>query len=366
MVDDFFDDFAQAEQPFAMSDKLETYLSTLVKRYKKEGKRKEATIILNAQVRPVFGYISDRWDGGTYGHMLTLEIPADLHVELVDDKEDIEKQIAEDLNAINGIKNEYIAEVIIDVETLKNQDWRSEIEEGSQSRYLVDQTSQERIWGTSGFRVFLSHKARVKQETALLKDYLSNFGISAFVAHEDIEPTREWQTEIERALATMDALVALLTEDFHDSYWTDQEVGFAFGRGVPIVPVSLGLHPYGFIGKYQAAMCTWESAGKKIVELLINNERMLESYIRAIRDCSSYDQGNLLAEAFDHINKMTSEQADTIVASFNANSQLQYAWGFNGERSGTYGNGVLPHLRRWTGQDYAWKANRQLIRNENP
>ncbi len=29
----------------------------------------------------------------------------------------------------------------------------------------------------------------------------------------------------------MDALAALLTTDFHDSNWTDQEVGFAIGRG---------------------------------------------------------------------------------------------------------------------------------------
>jgi len=50
----------------------------------------------------------------------------------------------------------------------------------------------------------------------------------------------------------MDALLALMSEDFHQSAWTDQEVGVAIGRGVPVIPVRRGTNPYGFIGKYQA------------------------------------------------------------------------------------------------------------------
>ena len=57
--------------------------------------------------------------------------------------------------------------------------------------------------------------------------------------------------EIDLALRSMHALSALLTPDFHLSDWTDQEVGFALGRGVLVVPVRLGLDPYGFIGKVQ-------------------------------------------------------------------------------------------------------------------
>ena len=78
------------------------------------------------------------------------------------------------------------------------------------------------------------------------------FGISCFVAHSDIEPTRTWQKEIEKALFSMDVLIALMTEDFSDSNWTDQEIGVAIGRNVLILPIRMGADPYGFIGKYQA------------------------------------------------------------------------------------------------------------------
>lgn len=73
--------------------------------------------------------------------------------------------------------------------------------------------------------------------------------MSSFVAYTDIKPTKEWQGEIENALHSMDALAAILMPGFKDSDWTDQEVGVAIGRGVPIIPIMRGLTPYGFIGK---------------------------------------------------------------------------------------------------------------------
>jgi hypothetical protein len=51
---------------------------------------------------------------------------------------------------------------------------------------------------------------------------LRSFGVSAFVAHENIEPTK-WQDEIEKALLSMNALAAILMPGFHESKWTDQE-----------------------------------------------------------------------------------------------------------------------------------------------
>src|ERR1700722_735851 len=89
------------------------------------------------------------------------------------------------------------------------------------------------FWRTGMLRVFVTHLAANRAFAGALQEALLRFGISGFVAHNDIEPTVEWQTEIETALATCDALVALLHENFHDSNWTDQEIGFAMGRGVP-------------------------------------------------------------------------------------------------------------------------------------
>ena len=100
--------------------------------------------------------------------------------------------------------------------------------------------------------VFLTHVSKIKEKTSQLKVALADYGMHGFVAHEDIEPTKEWQDEIEAGLASMDALVASLSPGFNESKWCDQEVGVAIGRRVPIVPVRIDLDPYGLFGKYQA------------------------------------------------------------------------------------------------------------------
>ncbi|MGA9351916.1 MAG: toll/interleukin-1 receptor domain-containing protein [Anaerolineae bacterium] len=119
------------------------------------------------------------------------------------------------------------------------------------------------FWEQHHFRLFISHLSSSKKKIAALQSTLRHYGISAFVAHVDIEPTKEWQDEIEAGLASMDALAAVLVPGFKESNWTDQEVGYALGRGVLIVPIIRGLNPYGFIGKYQG----FHANGKTVAEV---------------------------------------------------------------------------------------------------
>jgi hypothetical protein len=123
------------------------------------------------------------------------------------------------------------------------------------------------FWRKGMLRLFVGHLATHRTFAAELQTALLDFGISGFVAHNDIEPTQEWQTQIETALATCDALVALLHPDFHVSNWTDQEIGFAMGRGVPTFAVRFGQDPYGFIG-LQRQRETGECPGSRIVRCL--------------------------------------------------------------------------------------------------
>jgi len=71
--------------------------------------------------------------------------------------------------------------------------------------------------------IVISHLAAERDFAAALQEALLEYGISGFVAHNDIEPTSEWQAQIETALATSDALVALLHEGFHASNWADKK-----------------------------------------------------------------------------------------------------------------------------------------------
>jgi hypothetical protein len=102
------------------------------------------------------------------------------------------------------------------------------------------------------FRLFVSHISADKDKATRLRDCLIQYGIAGFVAHEDINPTLGWQDQIERALFHMDAFLAIHTPGYSKSIWTQQEIGFALGRGVKVISFKMGEDPTGFISNKQA------------------------------------------------------------------------------------------------------------------
>ena len=335
-----------------LSRNIDHYLAILSKIYAREGETQRQEILVNATVRIVEEWSYDNWNGGTYGHALYLVLPESLYLGLVREKERLEQKLKEYINKVHNIDNEFIDAVFIEMALEQDIDWRKESGLLLSGKCIVQPQAEKRVWGDEGFRLFLSHKSEVKQQTVEMKKRLRLFGISCFVAHEDIIPTQEWQTEIENALCSMDALVALMTEEFHDSLWTDQEVGFAFGRGVPIISVRLGKDPYGFIGKFQALSCSWETAPKEIVKLLVKYDRMIDSYIKAALECQSFDHGNTLAEVLPSIDKLSLEQAAKLVIAYNENSELRGSFGFSGSYPRYHGPGLAHILRGLTGKTY--------------
>jgi hypothetical protein len=162
------------------------------------------------------------------------------------------------------------------------------------------ETVEATFWEPHHFRLFLSHLSSFKKTTAVLQAALRRFGISAFVAHVDIEPTREWQDEIEAGLFSMDALVAIVMPGFKESNWTDQEVGVAVGRGVLVIPVIRGLNPYGFIAKYQGLQANGKSVTQvalSIFEVLVASPKTRGRMLTCLVDVTlqSRDETDALA-----------------------------------------------------------------------
>jgi hypothetical protein len=193
-------------------------------------------------------------------------------------KNDFAKALCKDLNALAEVPDEYFAEVVITLdEEPVAADWREKsgaLLAAQPSLAKSSESDDGRLWGTGRPRIFLSHRAEQKKTATTVKEELGKLGAAAFVAHEDIEPTKEWQTEIERALGSMDVLVAILTTGFRESHWTNQEIGVAIGRGVPVISVRLGEDPAGFIGKHQALPGEVEHLNKLATALFA---RMLEN-----------------------------------------------------------------------------------------
>lgn len=93
--------------------------------------------------------------------------------------------------------------------------------------------SHPSFWKEGTFKVFISHLAIYRTFAGELQEQLMKLGISAFVAHNDIEPTTEWQIEIEKALATCDSLVALLHSDFIRATGLTRNSALPWGEASP-------------------------------------------------------------------------------------------------------------------------------------
>jgi hypothetical protein len=198
-----------------------------------------------------------------------------------------------------------------------------------------DESAVARLWGGKDrFRLFTSHSSRDKVPVSQVRESLSRFGISAFVAHVDIEPTKEWVGEIEHALNTCQALAAFLAPGFHESKWTDQEIGYCVKRRVLIVPVRMGLDPYGFIGRYQALEGGGQPAAeiaKRLVELLVAHELtglgVAQALVARLETAANYDSAKATMALLRKVPKWTSDLLSRLEGVLNLNDQVRDAWG---------------------------------------
>jgi hypothetical protein len=144
----------------------------------------------------------------------------------------------------------------------------------------------------------------------------------------------EWQSEIDLALRSMDALAALLTSDFHSSNWTDQEVGFALGRGVLVIPMRLGLNPYGFIGKVQGLAGSFEKSedmADMLVQILLSHpstqRTMRKALVGALQFAFSYDNARRLSRIITRVKDFTDEEKVALHRACKDNNQVADASG---------------------------------------
>lgn len=184
---------------------------------------------------------------------------------------------------------------------------------------------------SEGIDVFISHSYEDRALAKTIKEELAKYGVKAFIAHEDIDPTVEWQDAILQALKNCKALIALLTHNFEKSKWTDQETGIAVAFDKFIVPISIELVPYGFIGRFQALRWRSDAPQESLASLcmifmqhdVISKDGLIEWFTKS----SDYYQANDRAAVLQLAAPFTKPQVDAIIDGALNNNQLTGGWG---------------------------------------
>ena len=326
---------------FELPRKLDRILASLSVYYKKNDRLVLQRLLVNSSCRVHEEWTYDNWNGGTYGHAVYFQIPATIYYEIFDSLDNIARELQEGINKVSNVQNEVISEVFLELQedpALAN--WRENsgaLIHSSPAAIVASEDQLMRLWMPGYLRLFLSHKAEDKKQATQFKEAMAYFGVSCFVAHEDIKPTKEWQNEIEKALFSMNAMVALMTDDFSNSCWTDQEVGVAIGRQIPIIPIRLGMDPYGFIGKYQALSGSNKNAealAEEVYELLwtmsVLKTSLSESLVTRFEKSKDYRHANVLMEHLNKIENAPPQLVERLEKASTNNNQVAGAYKVKG------------------------------------
>jgi len=195
-----------------------------------------------------------------------------------------------------------------------------------QKVFAATKVASADFWVDGQLRVFISHLSSNKERMSAMKAELSHWGISAFIAHEDIEPSREWMNEVEAGLETMDVLVAVVEPGFKESDWCAQEVGFAMGRHVDVIPLRAGLDPFGFFGKIQGVQIKGKiptEVASEIVRLLLKKPKHRDKLLRAMGKAFRGLQSEQKTRAFGLLDSWT-VATDSQIRALLENSSLSH------------------------------------------
>ncbi len=143
---------------------------------------------------------------------------------------------------------------------------------------------------------FISYASDFRKTAGKIKKYLDQYGFNCFLAHEDIPPQTVWPEEILTALKNCDLFLPLLTSRFTESFYCQQEVGFAYCRKVEILPVMISKEPMGMIADLQAVRFNEKKLASscwKIVQHVAKRESLsgpiLDALVNWFGESDSYD-----------------------------------------------------------------------------
>lgn len=310
-------------------DRAQSLARTAQKLAHLRGALTEAQLLAAATAQLIeTGY--DSFRGETDYYTLTLEVPIELYATIEAERDDLEASILKRVKDLTRTETGVaITQVVISPELADAEPaGASDADEEGQA------PSVPVFWQPGHFRLFISHPSQIKASVHRVKTELIKYQVAAFVAHDDIEPTREWQAEIESALRTMDALAAFLTPDFVGSRWCDQEVGVAVGRNKLVLPVRAGADPHGFLGKYQgiaASGLTAAQIANSLVLTLCKNAlsapRIADALIERLARSGSWQSSRDTMTVLENVNRLNQAQAVRLIATIDENSEVGDSFG---------------------------------------
>lgn len=323
---------------FELPPRIPNYLKALAIFFKNGQENLLCEIIDNSsiEIKENTNRQEDLSGNSYYGHSIVLQVPIRIYQKIPSQKEKNRfcKLIYEGLNEESSIiPDEFIQGVSIQ---LMDEDTDNAV---AASAVTFPEPVVDHLWRPSYIRAFISHKDSHKREVEQLKEELFKHGISSFVAHTSIEPTRQWVMEIIKALSTMDVMIAYLSEDFNTGFWTNQELGYAYANRIKIIPVKVSItDPSGLIADIQAIPGNYNNLKKMAADISkyvysdeypayhcvqIDNGKKINAVIDLLAQSHNFARTGEIYNQFHAVMQQAdSEQLKALVKVYEQNSQV--------------------------------------------
>lgn len=183
--------------------------------------------------------------------------------------------------------------------------------------------------GLRSLRIFISYSNEQSGLAGKLKYFLEAKGFEVFIAHDDIEVSVKWREEIIKNLKRCDIFIPIISTDFKNSNWTDQETGIAVNENKYIMPLWIDIPPYGFISDIQGLKINHiepESIAiavfKSVVEHSRFGDEIKDFAINALLDSITFDQANTRAQSLNNFESLSKEQIYRLIEGTVSNDQI--------------------------------------------
>lgn len=349
---------------YILPQKIEEYLRLLAQRLQAKHQDDYIKIILSEYKVIEAVYIGNDWEQ-TVTHEIIFYLEENLFLKTIDSKDKICHAIATEINLLHTVKDECYC-ITLDSKIDTQTNWREGYESllPIQKKQMVLDSASVKIWGINyiqKIKVFISHRDTKKTFAQQIKTSLEPLGISCFVAHVDIDVNEEWLRTIDNAMRTSDLCLPLLTEDFYESNWTNQEIGFAYGFGIPIISIKTPKDPLGFISTRQGF--PWKKNESfptiEFIDVIFSSsyipevlkDKFKNTFISIIGSSGDFKVCNLIAETFHSWKDVSDKQINAIVSAYNDNRCARESFKLSGidcyHRSRYSPNTLINWLNIW-------------------
>lgn len=101
------------------------------------------------------------------------------------------------------------------------------------------------------YRVFVSYSHDDAALVDNIRDHVASLGLDTY-SDRDLRGGLRFQDQIELLIAHARLFIPVITDASMHRGWVQQEIGYAYGKHIPILPVCIQQIPDGMIGQFQA------------------------------------------------------------------------------------------------------------------